>query len=130
MWKTAALIVAIVNFASDARAQSLRGHWEVRAPSIPDYVGIVLIDGAGRATWDSPNDRAKQATFIGYVARRDGPKVEMLFTNRVRVTRAHCVIQSADVLNCYNVYQSGAPSDGFMLVKIGPGPQNLMPASR
>lgn len=131
MRKRTAILLAIV-MASNAKAQtqSLQGHWSVRAPSIPSYIGIVLIDADGRATWDSPKDRDKRASFLGYVSRRDGHKVEMLFTNGLRVTHTHCVRQSSEAMNCYNVYQDGTPSDGYTLVRVGPGPSNLMRASQ
>lgn len=125
---TALCLLALPAMAADEA--SLRGQWEVRAPNQPKYVGTVLIDTAGRATWDSPSDRGKPARFIGYIALREGPKIEVLFTNRQDVARMHCTRQSAALLHCYNVLQSGTPSDGFILAKIGEGPESLMPAPR
>jgi hypothetical protein len=124
---TTALCLLALPALADSR---LRGHWRVQAPGLPDYQGVVLVDRAGRATWDSPNDRGKVVHFFGYVASDDGVKVEIPFTNRERVTRMHCTRQKSDLLHCYNVFHNGTPSDGFMLVKEGPGPASLMPAPR
>lgn len=97
MWKRAALLLAIVALAPGVQAQnaSLQGQWEIRAPSIPGYIGVVLIDAEGRATWDAPKDRDKPARFFGYVSRNDGTQVEIPFTNRTHVTRAQCIRQAA-----------------------------------
>jgi hypothetical protein len=107
-------------------ASPLQGHWRVDAPTIPDYVGTVLIDRDGRAIWDAADDRGRPASFRGYVARVDRPKVEITFTNGIRVTRAHCLIQSADLMHCHNLYGDGRTSDVFTLTRVGPGPVNLL----
>ena len=125
--RTVLLLIALCLGSHAAWAASpLRGQWHVSATSIPDYVGNVLIDREGRATWDSPDDRGRPVTFRGYVSRLDRPRVEIAFTNGIRVTRTYCLIQSADLMHCHNVYGDGRTSDVFTLTRVGPGPANLL----
>ena len=125
--RTVLFVVALCLASHAAWASSpLRGQWRVAAETQPAYVGVVLIDQAGRATWDSPEDWGRPASFRGYVSRLAPPAVEITFTNGKRVTRAHCLIKSPDMLHCHNVYSDGGTSDVFTLTRVGPGPVSLL----
>ena len=125
--RTVLLLIALCLGSHAAWAASpLRGQWRIAAETQPTYVGMVLIDQSGRATWDSPLDSGKPASFRGYVSRLDRPRVELIFTNGIRVTRSYCLIQSADLLHCHNVRADGSTSDVFTLTRVGPGPTNLL----
>lgn len=125
---TALCLLALPALAADEAP--LQGQWQVRLPSDPKYVGVVLIDDMGRATWDSPADTGRPARFVGYIAHRDEQRVEIVFTDKRNVARTNCARQSPTALYCYNLRQGMPPTEGFMLVKIGPGPASLMPAPR
>lgn len=125
--RTVLFVLALCLAGPVALASSpLRGQWRVAAESQPAYVGTVLIDRDGRATWDAADDRGRPASFRGYVSSFNAPVVEITFTNGVRVTRAHCLIQSAGLLHCHNVYGDGRTSDIYTLTRVGPGPASLL----
>ena len=93
----------------------------------------MLVDAAGRATYDSPMDAGRPARFVGYVERSDGSYVQILLTDRAKVIRANCRVQSNDLLECQFFRDSGNVSDIFSLVRTGAGPANLrgpLPPSR
>jgi hypothetical protein len=112
--------------AANAQDHPLRGHWEFRAPTAaPDYRGVMLVDAAGRATYDSPMDAGRPARFVGYVERSNGSYVQILLTNRANVIRANCMVQSNDLLECQFFRDSGKVSNPFSLVRTGAGPASL-----
>jgi hypothetical protein len=123
--RTILIALALCLAAEAAQAASpLQGQWQIDAPNEPNYVGVVLIDAAGRVIWDSPQDAGRPANFRGYVARA-APVAEIVFTNSVDVVHTYCTVLSSDLLNCYNVRKKG-PSIPFMLTRIGPGPASLL----
>lgn len=125
--RTVLFLMALCLAGPAAWASSpLQGQWRIAAETQPTYVGTVLIDQSGRATWDSPLDSGRPASFRGYVSRLDRPRLEITFTNGIRVTKAYCLIQSADLLHCHNVRADGSASDVFTLTRVGPGPVNLL----
>lgn len=107
-------------------ASVLQGHWRVVTTTMPNYVGIVLIDGENRATWDSPTDAGKPANYRGYIGRFEPPQVEIVFTNGANVARTYCLMQSSELMHCHNVKADGTPSEPFTLNRIGPGPASLL----
>lgn len=111
-----------------ANGAGLQGQWRIEVPSQPAYSGAVLIDAERRVTWAAITQADKPARLQGYVTSIDGPKVEIALTDRVTVERAHCTIQSAELLHCYLTTTHNAKvSPGFMLHRVGPGPQRLPP---
>lgn len=123
--RTVLVAALLCSIATAAQATDLRGQWHISAPSKPDYVGEVLIDAERRATWDAMADSNGQpAKFQGYVTI-DGPRVELVMTNRQRVTRCICVRKSAETMHCYSVFHDGTLSDGYVLTRVGPGPRKL-----
>lgn len=114
-----------------AQDHPIRGQWDIRVPTSPDQTGTVLIDAAGRVTWDVLVDGKRLATrMFGYVARVDGPNILAKFTDRVNVVDMHCTIQSADLLHCYGIRDSGWVGPMFALVRTGPGPKALLSTNR
>lgn len=114
--------------AGAANAAGLQGQWRIEVPLQPNYSGVVLIDAEQRVTWAATTHADKAARLQGYVTSIDGPKVEIALTDRATVERAHCVIQSAELLHCYLTTTHNAKvSPGFMLRRVGPGPQRLPP---
>jgi hypothetical protein len=126
---TVALLLSAM--PGNAQDHALRGHWEFRAPTAsPDYRAVLLVDAAGRATYDSPSDAGRPARFVGYVERNDGAIAQILLTNGTNVIRASCRVQSSDLLQCQFFRDSGRTSDTFSLVRVGAGPQTLEGLSR
>lgn len=128
MRRTLLILLGLLAATVSANAQNhvLRGHWEFRAPTAsPDYRGVMLVDAAGRATYDSPMDAGRPARFVGYVERSDGSYVQILLTNRTNVIRANCRVQSNDLMECQFFRDSGNVSNIFSLVRTGAGPTNL-----
>jgi len=122
----AAVGLLLSTVPGNSQDHALRGHWEFRAPTAsPDYRAVLLVDAAGRATYDSPSDAGRPAKFFGYVERNDGANAQILLTNRTNVIRASCVVQSADLLQCQFFRDSGRTSDTFSLVRVGTGPLKL-----
>lgn len=119
-----ALLIAAPAWAQDA---DLRGQWKVTVPSQPTYSGTVLVDAERRATWNSPLDNGRPAKYQGYIAGLDGPKVEILLTDRVGVAHVHCMIQSSDLMVCHTVRDDGVRTAAYVLTRIGRGPDKLMP---
>ena len=110
----------------NSQDHALRGLWQFRAPTAsPDYRAVMLVDAAGRATYDSPSDAGRPAKFLGYVERNDSANAQILLTNGTNVIRASCMVQSADLLQCQFFRDSGRTSDTFSLVRVGAGPQTL-----
>lgn len=121
-------IIALCCLGLPAAAAQLQGQWIIQVPAIPEYRGVVLIDADGRVTWEAPNDSGKPVKDRGYVARSDDHKVELALTDRKTVARAHCTTQVADVLHCYLTFtHTDRVSSGFILRRVGPGPQKLVP---
>ncbi len=121
------VVVALVLLclcALPASAQSLRGQWDVVLTNHPAYRGVVLIDAEHRATWDAPNDNARPAKFKGYVSA-DGPRAQIILTDKSTVTKIQCAIQSSDLLHCHSFLADGQISDLIVLTRVGPGPSNL-----
>ncbi len=110
---------------ADARDFALRGQWEPRFPDTT-YVGIVLIDGERRVTWDSPKDQGQPAKYIGYVAEVTADRMMILLTNQVGVNKTYCDIRASDLLHCYILRAGGTRSDNFLMVRVGPGPATLI----
>lgn len=106
---------------------ALRGQWSITTPRIPDYQGVVLIDGQRRATWDSPQDHGRPARYLGYVRAADASRVEIMLTDRDSVRRVDCLIESSDLLHCHVVFANGRRSYMFALTRIGSGPASLVP---
>src|SRR4051812_49148481 len=103
------LTLCLVGLPAEA-ASPLPGQWRVAAESQPTYEGTVLIDQDGRATWDAADDNGGPKSYRGYVSSLKAPTVEIIFTNGIRVTRAHCLLQSPGLLHCHNVYGDGKTS--------------------
>ncbi len=129
-----AQVIAILLFllwpteAGTANGPGLQGQWRIEVPARPGYTGAVLIDAERRVTWAAITDADKPARLQGYVSNIDGPKVEIDLTDHKTVERAHCIIQSAELLHCYLTATHNANvSPGFMLRRVGPGPQRLAP---
>lgn len=121
-------VAALLLSTMPSRSQdhALRGHWEFRAPTAaPDYQAVMLVDAAGRATYDSPSDAGRPAKFIGHVERNNSANAQIVLTNGTNVIRASCLVQSTDLLQCQFFRDSGRTSDTFSLVRVGPGPQTL-----
>lgn len=126
---------------SAAQQPSLQGHWQATIAADPTFVGVVLIDGAGRVTWDAKWDRQYRisvgstevgdgnAKWRGYV-RHGTPTMELVLTNGAKVDRMHCARQSSDLLHCYSFLSDGKPSAPTILTRVGPGPVSLMPGTR
>lgn len=114
--------------ASPVLAQtSLQGQWDIRTAD-PSYKGNLLIDSEGRATYDAPMDNGRPAKFFGWVKRTDEMRAQIIVTNKDKVVVTHCIVQSADLLWCHTVRESGIISNGFAFVKVGPGPEHLTPS--
>lgn len=119
------LAAALCLLAAPVGAQSLQGQWQVTVPKLPDYLGSVLIDAAGRATVDAPSDAGRPARYRGYVTQRDIAKFQIISTDSSIVIRTHCVIQSSDLIFCYTTFADGTRGHGQILTRVGPGPHNL-----
>lgn len=128
--KRLALAVGLL-IASPVMAQEFpfRGQWEVRHPDAT-YLGIVLIDGERRVTWDSPNDGGKPAIARGFAIEPTGGSLMLVLTNGAVVAKTYCDVRSSNLLHCHTARQSGMRSDNYMLVKTGPGPHRLTQPSR
>ncbi|MGQ3300181.1 hypothetical protein [Reyranella sp.] len=113
-----------------AQAHPLQGTWVVRLPTGPKYVGIVLVDGEGRTTFDSPQDWGRPAKFVGYVARMNGLDTQFHLTDKAAVIHMNCVAESAELLSCQVAHKDvGGTSKPFALVRVGPGPRKLSEAN-
>lgn len=126
------ILLGLLVLAGPGSAQGnvFQGQWQVRVPDDPAYIGTMLIDTDGRATWDSPKDSGRPAKFIGYVARAADPKAHVVFTNRTVVSHMHCLVQSSDLLSCYFFREADRQhSVAFNLVRIGSGPRKLHAAT-
>lgn len=100
--------------AAPAYGQSaLRGQWHVALPSDPQYIGMVLIDGDGRAIWE-PSD----VPWRGYVSRNDGANAQITLANGTAVSQVRCRILSSDILDC-NAHRPAGVSAPFMLKRVG-----------
>lgn len=117
---------------SSAHAQNaLRGQWQVRFT--PDYIGVMLVDGSGRVTFDSPKDDGRPARFIGYVKAVDDARAHIIDTDQIDVAHTHCSRPSSDILDCRTTRADGSKSGRYLLVRVGPGPDRLhapIPPSR
>lgn len=119
LWPTAAAAANVAN---------LQGQWSIEMPSRPAYKGTLLIDAENRVTWNATTHDVVVGRSHGYVAVIDGPKVEIPITNRHTVHRAHCTLQSVDMMNCYMTFtHHDKVSAGIILRRVGPGPQKIMP---
>ena len=122
-----AVLAAILCVAAvSAAAQNLRGQWQgARGQTLTD---AILIDSERRITWDEIGGK-KPLKLLGYVARTT-PEVEMVLTNRDNVLRIQCTLHSPDLLHCNAAWRGKPPAEAFVLTRVGPGPQRIMPASR
>lgn len=120
-------IIALCCLGLPAAAAQLQGQWRIEVPNVPSYSGVVMIDAEQRVTWAATTQNDKRAKLHGYVAKADGAKVEIVLSDRVTVERAHCT-GTGDLLHCYLTFtHSDKVSAGFMLRRVGPGPQKLAP---
>lgn len=113
------VILAVLLFALPARGESLlRGQWQMSRPSDPAYVGIMLVDVDGRATYDAPMDNGRAAHFRGYIASITPWKVEIVFADGSQVVKAYCVVQSSDLLRCQNRLADESLSNVYTLTRL------------
>lgn len=104
-------VAAVCLFALPALGQSpLQGHWQVALSTNPEYLGMVLIDGDGRAIWEP-----SVTPWRGYVSKVDGANAQITLTNGAIVSHVRCRILSSDI------------SDGFMLKRVGEKVPKLWP---
>lgn len=135
------LLTALCLFALPAHGAGdspLRGQWQVQMPNNPTHWGIMLIDAAGRVTYDAVwrrrntaggfDDAVMKAQLRGYLEQRQLPRVEIVSTDGSRVGRLFCSRKNEALLHCHYILSSGAPSDMLVLTKVGPGPESLTPA--
>lgn len=127
-------LFALPAVAGEKPATSLWGAWKVTIKADRTYAGVMMVDRAGRATWDATWDadyrRANNFTFIGtgsaksfgYVRDLGNEVIDIVLTDRDVVEHTHCALQSRDLLVCRN----GAT----IITRVGPGPESLMPPSR
>lgn len=128
MWRRVALLLAISALAPDAQAQSisLQGQWQVRSTRYAAYEAVVLIDRAGRVTFDSPmEDDGPPAKFRGCGAKSDDDGAEIVLTDKSAATRVRCNTQSADLLHSVTL-GDGGKSAPYSLVRIGLAPATLL----
>lgn len=121
----AALGLLVSTEAATAQSHPFWGQWQPRYPENPGFVGVILIDREGRATWDSPTDPKTPYRFFGYVAENDGVRFRIAFTDRRSVAQVQCVIQASELLQCQTSRQNGTVSFPYALVRVGPGPDRL-----
>lgn len=105
----------------------LAGQWHVTGASLPDYVGIVLIDPEGRVTWDSPVDGGRPARQRGYIVTIEGTRVDIALTDRVAVVHLNCKSVTSDELHCVTLWKDGSVSAPYVLTRKAAGPKKLMP---
>lgn len=123
------LILLLVCLAGAAEAQpaSLQGQWTITSPRDPRYLGVVLVDAEGRATWDAPLDNGRPARFRGYVSKLDTTRAELTMTNGADVAKVHCIVQASELLECRVSRGDGSVSGSFVMTRAGDGPRNLRP---
>lgn len=127
-------LVTLPVAAGNQPAGSLWGAWKVSISTDPTYTGVMIIDRAGRAMyedqWD-PNYRRPRGLkpiepgntkSFGYVRALGRDEFNIVTTNREGVAHWYCTLLSADLIKCDKGITTGT--------RVGPGPENLMPASR
>ena len=121
LWMAAALCL----FGFPVGAQSLQGQWHLAVPRTPEYMGTVLIDDAGRITFEGVY-RKINPRFRGYIARKDSMEFRATLTDGAIVIDFSCSIQSSELLHCY-IISGAAKIRGYdlILTRVGPGPRNL-----
>lgn len=121
------LLAALPLGSALGQTASLRGEWSLSSPTMPTYMGKVMIDAENRVTVDAPVDGGRPARFHGYVSRADGPEIEFTLTNRNDVVRTACAVESADLMRCRSFFKDGSAGAVVFLVRSGQGPQRARP---
>lgn len=131
MGKALSLAMVLGLGTATAAAQgniALHGQWDIAVASQPNYVGTLLVDAERRATWESPDDYGKPVRFVGFVRLAGVSQVEIVLTNRARVVRVNCLVESKDLLHCHILFEDGKTSPMFAMSRVGPGPVSLAPS--
>ena len=122
----------IVLFAIPTLAQGidLRGVWQYSRVNArgESYSGNINIDASSQASDIIKSSRGTDIAQTGYV-KRDGAKVEIVFTKAVRDGPAYnpdhfyCTVQSEVALSCSNVDNAGSSGSVFAVLRVGQAPR-------